>query len=160
MGGGCSSSYTRLTLISTGVCRLAPQQAIARLIVQLHDTAEKSPDFEIPKIMENIIGVLSMDDNLVLVAKREAQLLGMISIHFRSTMFHDRPSALIDELVVDVEHRHESIGAMLVNSALNAARKRNCCEVEVSTERSNSAAIEFYRKMGFEDFGVFLEREL
>ena len=35
-----------------------------------------------------------------------------------------------------------------------------CCEVEVSTESSNISALQFYKKYGFNEKGIFLEKDL
>ena len=43
--------------------------------------------------------------------------------------------------------------------AIKRCRAAGCCEIEVSTERSNEAAQEFYRRHGFSHEAVLFELE-
>jgi ribosomal protein S18 acetylase RimI-like enzyme len=52
-----------------------------------------------------------------------------------------------------------SVGWRLVEEAMRVAQMRGCCEMEVSTERSNQAAQAFYRRLGFSHEAVFMELE-
>ena len=95
----------------------------------------------------------------VLLAEDEGQVVGLLSLSFRHTLFHRAPSALIDALVVEQGHRGRGIGQQLMAEAIERCRAAGCCEIEVSTERSNETAQEFYRQHGFNHEAVLFELE-
>jgi GNAT superfamily N-acetyltransferase len=73
---------------------------------------------------------------------------------------HPRPSGLIDELVVKETSRGSGIGKQLVQAAISRCRELGCSELEVSTEKSNVKARQFYKTCGFEEDAVLLELDL
>jgi len=95
-----------------------------------------------------------------LVAVTEAIPVGFINFTVRQTILHRSPSALIDELVVAKEYQGKGVGKQLVLAAIEECKQLGCCEVEVSTEKTNDEAREFYKKCGFEESGMFFEVNL
>jgi len=73
---------------------------------------------------------------------------------------HRGLSGLIDEIIVAKSYRGKSLGKQLLSSAIEKSRQLGCCEVEVSTEKTNIKAREFYRQCGFKERGVFFEIDL
>lgn len=67
---------------------------------------------------------------------------------------------MIDEIAVAESHGGQGIGRQLVLAAMEECRRLGCCELEVSTEKTNAAAREFYRKWRLEDRGVPLKADL
>jgi len=96
----------------------------------------------------------------ILVAAREETPVGFINFTVRQTILHQSPSALIDELVVAEGYRGKGVGKQLVQAAIEKCRQLGCCEVEVSTEKTNLKAREFYKKCGFEQKGTLFEVDL
>jgi GNAT superfamily N-acetyltransferase len=94
------------------------------------------------------------------VAAREGTPVGFINFTVRQTVLHRGPSGLIDELVVAEEHRGRGVGKQLVLAAIEKCRRLRCCEVEVSTEKANLEAKEFYKQCGFEEKGTLFEVDL
>ena len=95
-----------------------------------------------------------------LVAEMAGEVVGFINFNVRQTVLHTGPSGLIDELVVRREHRGKGIGRRLMLAAIDECGRVGCCEVEVSTEKTNAEAREFYRRCGFEEGGVLLELDI
>jgi len=86
--------------------------------------------------------------------------VGFINFTVRQTILHQNPSGLIDELVVAEEYRGKGAGKQLVQAAIEKCRRLGCCEVEVSTEKANLNAREFYKQCGFEEIGMLFEVDL
>lgn len=133
---------------------------IAQWMAQLIETSgyegwQVSPE----QIEENLREMADSDAYQVLLAEDEGQVLGLLSLSFRHTLFHPAPSALIDELVVEQSHRRQGVGQQLMAEAIERCRAAGCCEIEVSTEQSNEAAQEFYRRHGFSHEAVLFELE-
>jgi ribosomal protein S18 acetylase RimI-like enzyme len=133
---------------------------IAQLMTQLmevsgYEDRQVSPE----QIEESLRKMANSDAYQVLLAKDEGQVAGLLSLSFRHTLFHSAPTALIDELVVEQGHRRRGVGRQLVAEAIERCRAAGCCEIEVSTERSNEAAQKFYRQHGFSHEAVLFELE-
>lgn len=133
---------------------------ITQLMAQLIEASDYegwqvSPE----RVEESLRKMADNDAYQVLLAEDEGQVVGLLSLSFRHTLFHPAPSALIDELVVEQGHRRQGVGQQLMAEAIERCRAAGCCEIEVSTERSNEAAQEFYRQHGFSHEAVLFELE-
>jgi phosphinothricin acetyltransferase len=89
-----------------------------------------------------------------------AAVLGVLSLRVMLDLFHGRPSALIQELVVDETARGRGIGGALLDAALVRARELGCVEIGVTTGEHNDAGQAAYRSRGFERDGVYFELHL
>ncbi|MBE3577058.1 MAG: GNAT family N-acetyltransferase [Limnochordales bacterium] len=89
---------------------------------------------------------------------RKPQLVGVCSMALRSTLSHAGVSALIDEVVVAEEFRQQGVASALLEQAVRVAEAAGCREVEVSTTWDNEPARNLYKKLGFAETGIWLER--
>jgi len=115
---------------------------------------------DIKLIAENCRNLLSEVSSHILVAEIEEVVAGFVNFTTRKTILHRGLSGLIDELIVAKSYRGKGIGKQLLSSAIKKSRQLGCCEVEVSTEKTNIKAGEFYRQCGFADRGVLFEIDL
>ena len=129
---------------------------IAELIASLDDPA----NFDVDTAIRNCRALLGQSDHALLVAGAGETLCGFLHLAIRKSILHDRPVGLIDELVVGVERRGQGVGSLLIEAALDRGRALGCCEIEVSTERTNRDAQAFYRRCGFDEEGVLFEMHL
>ena len=96
--------------------------------------------------------------NGVLLAERDGQVAGLLSYSLRPSLYHAGEACLIEELVVAGQAQSRGIGSALVRALLERLAGRGCVEASVSTLPGNTRAIAFYRRHGFTDEAVFLER--
>jgi ribosomal protein S18 acetylase RimI-like enzyme len=144
------------------ICQATIQDSavIAQLMTQLIEAVGYEGWRISPKqIEERLRKMADSDAYQLLLAKDEGQVVGLLSLTFRHTLFHSAPTALIDELVVEQDHRRRGVGQQLMVEAIERCRAAGCCEIEVSTERSNKAAQKFYRQHGFSHEAVLFELE-
>jgi ribosomal protein S18 acetylase RimI-like enzyme len=134
--------------------------AIKGLLAELINAIEDSESLEINKAIENCRILLNDANCTLLVAKAGDSMVGFINFTTRKTALHSAPSGLIDELIVAEEYRGQGIGRQLISAAVDKCRRLGCCEIEVSTEKTNTKAREFYKSCGFEDVGILLEMHL
>jgi ribosomal protein S18 acetylase RimI-like enzyme len=133
---------------------------IKLLLGELVEVVEDTNGFDLEQSVINIRELMKDPDHCMLVARDQSQILGLISFSNRKTILHPGPSGLIDELVVAKTSRGSGIGKQLTLAAVNKCRELGCCEVEVSTEKSNKRARKFYGTLGFDESGVLLELDL
>ena len=93
------------------------------------------------------------------VAVEAGRVIGFLSLIFYKTLFHPGGTALINELVVARDRRGQGVGRLLVRRAVEEARSRAMDEIEVGTERGNTAAQRFYKASGFAGEYVLLGME-
>jgi N-acetylglutamate synthase-like GNAT family acetyltransferase len=134
--------------------------AINQLTFQLISTLDKKEDIDPEFVSRNSRNLFRSADSHFLVAEHGRTVVGFVHFTTRGTATHRGLSGLIDELVVAKDLRKAGIGRRLLLVYVQRCRELGCCEVEVSTERTNKNARAFYRSCGFEERGILLERDL
>ena len=133
---------------------------IGKLLEDLTDAMDDTQGIDIGIAIKTCEYLLDDASSYFLVAAMEGTPVGFINFTIRQTILHRSSSALIDELVVVEEYQGKGVGKQLVLAALEKCKQRGCCEVEVSTEKTNLKAREFYKKCGFEERGMLFEADL
>jgi ribosomal protein S18 acetylase RimI-like enzyme len=103
---------------------------------------------------------LSYPGSYLLVAERGEEIAGLVSYSIRPSLYHAEDCCLIEELVVRQEDRGTGVGGALIRAVLQRAVEQGWIEVSVSTMPENHQALAFYRKQGFTDEAVLLERHI
>ena len=134
--------------------------SIKPLLLKLMDVMDNTEGFDVEQSFENCIILIKNPAHHMLVAKDKDTFVGFVNFTTRKTIMHPRPSGLVDELIVSRNYRGLGIGKQLILAAIQKCRELECCEVEVSTEKSNTKAREFYQRCGFEEDAVLLEIDL
>jgi GNAT superfamily N-acetyltransferase len=134
--------------------------AIGKLLEELTDAIDNTEGIDAGIAIKNCERLLRNAGSHFLVAAREGKPVGLINFAVRQTILHRSPSALIDEVVVAERYRGKGVGRQLVQAAIEKCRQLGCCEVEVSTEKTNLEARKFYKKCGFEERGTLFEADL
>lgn len=134
--------------------------AIGKLLAELVSAMDDEESIDVGVAIKNCQRLLSDPGSHFLVAAIGGAPVGFINLTIRQTALHQSPSAMIDELVVAEEYRGKGIGNQLVLAAIKKCRQFGCCEVEVSTEKTNVKARKFYRKCGFNQRGILFEVDL
>ncbi len=132
--------------------------SIEPLIFELFEAMESPPRGGRRHALENCRALMKDPTHHMLVARMGDSVVGLINFMTRRTIAHARPSGLIDELIVSAECRGRGIGKRLISAAAEKCRELGCEELEVTTEKANAGAREFYKKCGFDEDAVLLER--
>ena len=91
-------------------------------------------------------GLLGSDRLRVLVVEDGDGVVGLISFSFNQALRYAGEYCQIEELIVDPRGRGRNLGALLVRSAIEAARARGCLEIGLYAREETRA---FYEKLGF-----------
>jgi len=133
---------------------------IGKLLAELTNAMDNTEGIDVGIAFKTCERLLSDADSHFLVAEIERSPVGFIHFTIRQTILHRSPSGLIDELVVAKEYQGKGVGKQLVLAAIERCRQLGCCEVEVSTEKTNDEARRFYKKCGLEEKGMLFEVDL
>ncbi len=128
------------------------------LILELVESLGDSERANLENFNQNFTPLLSKDDSKLLVARIGRKIVGFIHITIRQTLFHPEPSCLVEELIVTKSQRRQGIGTLLVSEAIKKCHQLGCCEIEVSTEKANMKAREFYIRCGLDECGIVFEK--
>jgi len=96
----------------------------------------------------------------IYVAEVDGSIVGFIELRVFSDFVEGAPLAIVQNLLVDKNHRNLGIGGRLLLMAIEEAKKRDVLELHVWTESRNSQAIDFYTKHGFKERALLLEKEI
>ena len=130
--------------------------AVADLINEL----ARGGDWESPVTEAYAAQYLARSGQGVLLAEENGEPLGLISYSLRPNLYHAADSCLIEELIVHRRSRGQGVGRALVEELEQLAAARRCAEISVTTLPKNKAAIAFYRRLGFTDEALYLEKHL
>ncbi len=133
---------------------------IVSLLEELAGAVENRQGLDMKVTAENLAALLNEPDSYLLVARNDGEVVGFINFMVRRTALHAGQSGLIDELIVHQGVRGYGVGRSLVSAAADTCRRLGCIELEVSTEKTNAAARQFYRQCGFTEDAVLLEMAL
>ena len=89
------------------------------------------------------------------VAEVDRKIVGMALYYFSNSTWKGR-SLYIDDLVVYPGYRRQGIGDQLMQKVLEVAREQKCGKVHWQVLDWNKPAIEYYRKIGAEFDGEWI----
>ena len=86
------------------------------------------------------------------VIKTNQKIIATASIFIESKYIHKLSSVgHIEDVVVDMAHRNQGLGKMLIDYCITYAKKNNCYKVILNCSEHN---MEFYKKCGFNNKNV------
>ena len=138
---------------------LKDRRAVLALICELQTFLDLRPA-EVKAFERLFASLLKEQNHLLLVAEEKGEVLGLASLWFRKSLFHTGTCCLLDEIIVRKDARGKDVGLALVAETMLQAKRRKAGEVEVTTFEKKTKASAFYRKLGFEEMGVLLEKEI
>jgi GNAT superfamily N-acetyltransferase len=82
------------------------------------------------------------------------RLLGSYALLVMHNLGHmGSPIAIVEDVVVDLDHRGQGIGRQMMAHAVKLARDAGCYKLALSSNRRRSMAHAFYESLGFERHG-------
>ncbi|MDH4291241.1 MAG: GNAT family N-acetyltransferase [Dehalococcoidia bacterium] len=133
---------------------------IGKLLAELVNAMDDTECIDIRIALRTWEHLLKDARSHFLIAATKGTPVGFIHFTVRQTVLHRSPSAMIDELLVTKEYQGKGIGKQLVLATIEKCKQIGCCEVEVSTEKTNVKARKFYKKCGFNKREILFEVDL
>jgi GNAT superfamily N-acetyltransferase len=86
---------------------------------------------------------------IILVARRETKLIGMVNLLFTVSTALGAKVALLEDMVVLPTERGCGVGSQLLKAAINTAKECACQRLTLLTDSDNLIAHSFYEQHGF-----------
>jgi GNAT superfamily N-acetyltransferase len=127
--------------------RLGDERGLEDLYRQLHEGDYKSPGAS--KMRSAMRALLQRPDEILLVAVDHGRIVGtnhvLIFKHLARAL---KPSAIMENMVVDTRSRGAGVGDLLMAAALKIARRHGCYKLSLTSNRKRPRAHHFYEKFG------------
>lgn len=92
----------------------------------------------------------SNPDYIFLAARKGGKLVGSaMGIVCRELYGQCRPFMVIEDVVIDTDHRRQGVGSMLMRELERLAGLRECGTILFVTEQDRTAAHRFYESLGY-----------
>jgi GNAT superfamily N-acetyltransferase len=103
---------------------------------------------------------LASDRQIYLCATLQARVVGFGSLTIKNNLWQQGYLAQVDELVVDLNHRRQGIGAQLLQRLAGLALERGCPRVELDSAFHREEAHRFYEEQGFQKRAYLFSKSL
>ncbi len=130
--------------------------AIAGLIREMAATFGESSPVE-PAWVRVFLG---RDDAGAFVADDGGEIVGVVTWFLFPGLYHAADCATLDEAIVTAEHRGRGVGTALLRHTMAHLEGLGVAEIGISTGLENEGAQRLYRRLGFTDASLLLERHL
>lgn len=118
-------------------------------VIEIGDISRKYIEYDLAwhYTPENLTRLLKSDTKNLVVARIEKQLVGF------GLMTYSHEHANLDLLAVKIRHRYQGIGRELVQWLEAVALTAGIGTVNVQVRKTNSGAIKFYKRLGYQNIG-------
>lgn len=106
-----------------------------------------------PGEAENLFTRVLLDPNqTTLVAESYDEVVGTLVVAIMPNLAHGgAPYAVVENVVVDEEHRGEGLGKALMEEAANRARAAGAYKLALCSNLERAGAHDFYRSLGMKE---------
>ncbi|WP_438970529.1 GNAT family N-acetyltransferase [Methylophaga sp.] len=142
---------------------LAKQQDCTALCDLLALLFEQEADFNPAKEKQKtaIEAILAHPETgHILVLKQDATVFGMVSLLYLPSTAMGGKVALLEDLIIAPQMRHQGYGKLLLEAAVTFARQQNCLRITLLTDKDNLTAQQLYMDQGFEFSAMSVMRKL
>lgn len=100
----------------------------------------------------------SPDAGRIFVARREANIVGMVSLVFTISTAEGGLVAWLEDMIVVPKERGSGLGSQLVETAKEHAKVLGISRISLLTDGDNQNAIRFYLRAGFSESEMIVLR--
>ncbi|PIR78582.1 MAG: GNAT family N-acetyltransferase [Candidatus Magasanikbacteria bacterium CG10_big_fil_rev_8_21_14_0_10_36_16] len=86
--------------------------------------------------------------------KKDGKEVGRAYVYIIKNDLHEDPYGLLEDLFVDENERGNGIGTELLKQVIAGAKEMGCYKLVGTSRKSRENIHEWYKKNGFEDYGL------
>ena len=115
-------------------------------------------DFDAARQRQGLVMLLAHEKAVLLVAERAGQVIGMCSGQLTISTAEGGFSLLVEDVVVAKSWQGRGIGRELMTALEQWGASRKVGRLQLLADRNNAAALEFYRKLGWQPTELICQR--
>jgi GNAT superfamily N-acetyltransferase len=119
---------------------------LLQLLFALEQDFEPNPDRQ----RQGLKMMLDNPNGCVLVAQGDGQVIGMCSGQLLISTAEGGPALLVEDVVIGEPWRGRGVGRLLMEAISGWAQGKNVNRLQLLADRNNTAALEFYRCLGWQ----------
>ncbi len=125
---------------------------IVELLAQLSlEEQREDPGPPLPERYREVFQEIEADPRQrLLVAETQGRVVASLALIIVPNLSHvGRPYAIVENVVVDAPERGSGYGELLVNYAIEEARRAGCYKLALTSNKGRADAHRFYERLGF-----------
>ncbi|MBU0484277.1 MAG: GNAT family N-acetyltransferase [Proteobacteria bacterium] len=122
-------------------------------------TIEEDFSFDEKRQQRGLALLLKSESCCVLVAEINDQVVGMCTGQLTISTAEGGPALLVEDVVVAKPWRNRGLGRKLLDRLAKWAAKQGACRLQLLADRQNSAALNFYHKLGWQQTQLICLRQ-
>lgn len=88
------------------------------------------------------------------------KIIGRAYLYLIKNDLHDKPYGLLEDLFVDESYRGSGFGRQLMQRVIEEAKELGCYKLIGTSRNSRTEVHNFYKKLGFEEYGKEFRMDL
>jgi ribosomal protein S18 acetylase RimI-like enzyme len=149
--------------MTTESITIAQQQDCPQLCALLSELFEQEADFspdssKQQRALEDII--FHPEKGHILVLKKDITIIGMVSLLYLPSTAMGGKVALLEDMIIGSQWRHQGYGKMLLSAAETFAKQQKCLRITLLTDHNNLTSQRLYQKQGFNFSDMLVMRKL
>lgn len=96
---------------------------------------------------------IKVERGIKIVFEENGKLIGRVYLYLIKNDLHEKPYGLLEDLYVEEEYRGQKIGSKLAQAVIAEAKKLGCYKLLAQSRHSRIKVHEFYKRLGFVDYG-------
>ncbi|MBI5222310.1 MAG: GNAT family N-acetyltransferase [Candidatus Magasanikbacteria bacterium] len=92
--------------------------------------------------------------------EKDGKVAGRAYLYLIYNNLHTEPYGYLEDVFVEEDCRGQGLGGRLVKAAIAEAKARGCYKIIGTSRHSRAEVHEFYKKLGFEDYGKEFRKTL
>jgi len=115
-------------------------------------------DFDAARQRQGLAMLLAHETAVILVAEAAGQVIGMCSGQLTISTAEGGFALLVEDVVVAGPWQGKGVGRQLLAALEQWAGSRKIARLQLLADRNNGAALEFYRKLGWQPTELICQR--
>lgn len=118
------------------------------------DVAKTTNPKNASKYRQELLKTIASNSGEMILAIEGDKCVGLITWYIESELEYDLPYAYISDLVVSKNYRHQGIGKMLLNKAVENIKQTSAKRIHIGVLLANTETKSFYEKNGFTNYSI------
>ena len=128
-------------------------------LLRLLCTLEEDFSFNEEKQRRGLAMLMDNDRGRILVAEEDGKVIGMCTGQLLISTAEGGPSVLVEDMVVDSNHRGGGIGRALMQAMAGWAREQGATRLQLLADKNNPPALAFYERLGWRSTALICLRQ-